>query len=116
RGYLALSEACLTTTFVITQRMGAVQRIAGSENHQLQAELLDDLVRGDTFATVGISHLTTSRRHLARPVLQAEPSGSGFVLNGFSPWVTGTPWADYFVVGATLDDGRQILTVVPRNL
>src|SRR5690349_2434406 len=32
RGYLKLSAACLTTTFVITQRTGAVQRIAIGEN------------------------------------------------------------------------------------
>src|SRR5262245_47624634 len=32
RGYLALSSACLTTTFVITQFMGACQRIAVSGN------------------------------------------------------------------------------------
>jgi alkylation response protein AidB-like acyl-CoA dehydrogenase len=116
RGYLALSQACLTTTFVITQRMGAVQRIAGSENRALREELLDDLVEGRTFATVGISHLTTSRRHLAQPALRAEPTDEGFRLDGYSPWVTGAPWADYFVVGATLTDGRQILTAVPRGL
>ena len=32
RGYLKLSAACLTTTFVITQRSGAMSRIAASEN------------------------------------------------------------------------------------
>src|SRR5437764_1228247 len=29
RGYLRLSAACLTTTFIITQRTGACQRVAG---------------------------------------------------------------------------------------
>ena len=37
RGYLALSAACLTTTFILTQRTGACRRIAGSENQQLAA-------------------------------------------------------------------------------
>src|SRR6266566_5031440 len=33
RGYVRLAAACLTTTFVITQRVGAMQRIAaGSSN------------------------------------------------------------------------------------
>ena len=114
RGYLALSQACLTTTFVVTQRMGAVQRIAGSDNDWLREELLEDLVVGRTFATVGISHLTTSRRHLDRPVLRAQPKRDGYLLDGYSPWVTGAPWADHFVLGATLDDGTQILAAVPR--
>jgi alkylation response protein AidB-like acyl-CoA dehydrogenase len=116
RGYLALSAACLTTTFVITQRTGACQRIAISENEDLKAELLTDLLTGASLATVGISHLTTSRRHLARPVLRAEETGSGFVLNGYSPWVTGAPFAQHVVLGATLDDGREILAALPTDL
>ena len=113
RGYLALSSACLTTTFVITQRTGACRRIADSENPFPKAQLLDDLIAGRSFATVGISHLTTSRRHLAKPVLQAQEADGGFVLDGFSPWVTGSPFAQHVVTGATLDDGRQILVVLP---
>ena len=46
----------------------------------------------EAFST-GISHLTTSRRHLAKPVLRAEEKSDGFVLDGFSPWVTGSPFA-----------------------
>jgi alkylation response protein AidB-like acyl-CoA dehydrogenase len=71
---------------------------------------------GRSFATVGISHLTTSRRHLAKPVLRAEETEAGFVLDGFSPWVTGAPQAQTIVTGATLDDGRQILVALPSNL
>ena len=115
RGYLKLSAACLTTTFIITQRTGACRRIANSANEEIKAELLPDLAEGRTFATVGISHLTTSRRYLARPVLAARESDDGFVLDGFSPWVTGAPSAQSIVTGATLDDGRQILIVVPMD-
>jgi alkylation response protein AidB-like acyl-CoA dehydrogenase len=65
---------------------------------------------------VGISHLTTSRRHLATPVLLAEEVDGGFRLNGYSPWVTGAGHAQHLVVGATLADQQQILAVVPRDL
>ncbi len=121
RGYLALSSACLTTTFVITQRTGACRRIASSEQRELQELLLPDLSSGKLMATVGISHLTTSRRHLVRPVLCAERVDKGFVLQGFSPWVTGAAQSDYVVVGATLtnDDevtAEQILVALPTNL
>lgn len=116
RGYLKLSAACLTTSFAITQRTAACVRIAASENDAVKAKLLPGLARGDLFATVAISHLTTSRRHLATPVLRAAETSCGFVLDGFSPWVTGAEHADVIVTGATLDDGRQIMLAVPRGV
>jgi alkylation response protein AidB-like acyl-CoA dehydrogenase len=115
RGYLRLSAACLTTTFIITQRTGACRRILASDNETLKGRLLGDLVSGRSFATVGISHLTTSRRHLASPVLSAHPTDDGFVLDGFSPWVTGGVHAQLIVTGATLEDGRQILVALPSD-
>ena len=121
RGYLALSSACLTTTFILTQRTGACQRIANSTNTGLKTLLLPKLAQGELFATVGISHLTTSRRHLSRPVLRCERVSGGFLLEGFSPWVTGATHAQHVVLGATLmlDDQpteEQLLVVLPTDL
>jgi alkylation response protein AidB-like acyl-CoA dehydrogenase len=116
RGYLRLSAACLTTTFILTQRSGAVRRIVESENQTAKEKLLPALVDGSSFATVGISHLTTSRRHLAKPVMTARETATGFVLDGFSPWVTGAEHADTVALGATLEDGRQILVALPTAL
>ncbi len=115
RGYLRLSEACLSTTFILTQRTGACQRIADGDTTR-KGELLPALVSGESFATVGISHLTTSRRHLGRPALAARETADGFELDGFSPWVTGGAHAGAIVTGATLADERQILAVVPTDL
>ncbi len=115
RGYLRLSAACLTTTFILTQRTGACKRIATSSNSELKTKLLPRLAAGELFATVGISHLTTSRRHLAEPVLRADETPNGFVVDGFSPWVTGGPQADHVVMGAQLIDGRQILFCLPTE-
>ena len=88
-GYLRLSSACLTTTFIITQRTGACRRIANGQSDYCRDHWLPGLLTGELFTTVGISHLTTSRRHLKQPALRAEENASGFVLDGFSPWVTG---------------------------
>lgn len=115
KAYLELSAACLTTAFVITQRTGACRRIAKSGNDWAQSQLLPGLARGESFATVGISHLTTSRRHLKEPVLRARPCDTGFVLDGYSPWVTGAAHAEVIVTGATLADGRQLLIAVPTK-
>jgi len=115
RGYLRLSAACLTTSFILTQRTGAVRRIAASRNERLKAEVLPALAAGELFASVGISHLTTSRRHFGHPVLTAEEDEGGFRLNGYCPWVTGAPHCDLIVTGATLPDQRQILLAVPAR-
>ncbi len=114
-GYLALSQSCLTTTFILTQWVAACRRILGSSNTQLKEELLPAMASGKTFATVGISHLTTSHQHVA-PVLRAQLTAEGeYRLDGFSPWVTGAPAADIIILGATLDDGKQIIAAVPTN-
>ncbi|MCH8831052.1 MAG: acyl-CoA/acyl-ACP dehydrogenase, partial [Planctomycetes bacterium] len=91
----------------------ACQRIAGSDNDDLKRELLPDLAAGRLFATVGISHLTTSRQHLGKPAVRFERRGSQFVFNGTTPWVTGANRADQIVLGAEGDDGKQILAAIP---
>jgi alkylation response protein AidB-like acyl-CoA dehydrogenase len=116
RAYVQLAAACLTTTFVITQRTGAMTRIAAGDSQFARDVILPELVAGRTFATVGISHLTTSRQHLAKPVMGATEHGDAFVLDGYSPWVTGAEYAQHVVLGATLEDGRQILVALPTNL
>src|SRR6185436_10078473 len=121
RGYLKLSAACLTTTFVITQRSGAMSRIAASENQWVRGELLPNLLRGKSFATVGISHLTTSRQHLSQPVVRVTEKGDGFVLDGYSPWVTGGEKANHIVIGGSFAAEkdellRQILVALPTDL
>ena len=116
RGYLRLAQADLTTTFVITQYMGAVRRIAASGNTTVIATWLEKLADGTQFSTVGISHLTTSRRHLSQPALRAEEVAGGYVLDGIAPWVTGAPHADLYVVGATLPNNEQVLLAVPSTL
>ncbi|MCA8998411.1 MAG: acyl-CoA/acyl-ACP dehydrogenase [Planctomycetaceae bacterium] len=115
QGYEQLAQACLATCFVLTQRNGACQRISGSNNEIMKRELLPRLARGEIFATVGISHLTTSRQHLANPAVQAELQGDEIRLNGTVPWVTGAEYADIIVTGGTCSDGTQVLVALPTS-
>lgn len=115
RGYLALGKACLTTAFILTQRAAATARLAASSNERLKAELLPRLAGGAEHATVAISHLSTSRRHLGAPSVRATPTADGYTIDGCSAWVTGAERAETTVVGATLDDGREILVAVPAG-
>jgi butyryl-CoA dehydrogenase len=113
-GYARLAEACLTTCFILSQREGACRRIRDHGRPELCRELLPPLARGERFATVGLSHLTTSRQHL-QPALTAQTKESHFILTGAMPWVTGAAQADHIVTGAVLENGQQILIVLPRD-
>ncbi|MEX0865989.1 MAG: acyl-CoA dehydrogenase family protein [Pirellulales bacterium] len=116
RGYLRLSAACLTTTFVLTQLVGALRRVAAAGNENLHRQTLPRMLSGEHLSTLAISHLTTSRRHLAEPVLRAVEADGQFILNGYSPWATGAIHADSVVTGAVLPDGQQILILAPTDL
>ena len=111
-GYLDLARADLTTTFVLTQRNAACQRLAASPNERLRQRLLPRLAQDELFATVGISHLTTSRQHLGAPAVTALPCEGGFVLEGEIPWVTGGARADLLITGGTLPGGEQLLAAI----
>jgi alkylation response protein AidB-like acyl-CoA dehydrogenase len=114
--YEFLAAACLTTTFVLTQRNAAAGRIAASRNFDVKAKLLPSLSAGKSFATVGISHMTTSRQHLARPAVTVAEKADEFILDGTVPWVTGAGHAQHIVTGGTLPDGLQVLLAVPTSL
>ena len=121
RYYVWLASGCLTTAFISTQRNAAIRRIETSSNHALKSSLLPSVVAGSAFVTVGISHLTTSRQHLSKAPLQATPMGDGWLLDGYSPWVTGGCYAKWLVVGAVercveLDTVDTDSTVSPREL
>ncbi len=103
--YIWLASGCLTTAFIMTQRNSALRRIETSQNVPARSEWLASIRSGASFATVGFSHLTTSRRHLNQPPLVAQRHAGGWVLNGYCPWVTGGNFADWLVVGAVEIDG-----------
>ena len=107
RYYVWLASGCLTTAFVMTQRNAALRRIESSGNVGTKNQLLHEIRSADAFATVGISHLTTSSRHLSQPPMQSTRTQEGFTLNGFSPWVTGGRYAKWIVVGAVEMDGGE---------
>jgi alkylation response protein AidB-like acyl-CoA dehydrogenase len=114
QGYEKLASACLTTSFILSQRDAACRRLHDSNNERVQRRILPGLTEGGGFITVGLSQLTTSRQHL-KPSLAAKATGEGFVLDGTIPWVTGAMHAQFIVIGAVVDDGRQILAALPND-
>jgi butyryl-CoA dehydrogenase len=114
-GHEALAGACLTTTFLLSQREGAVRRLCDCANKNLRQILLPGLAAGKTFATLGLSQLTTSRQHQS-PAVKARHVGGEWIFSGVIPWVTGAERADHLLAGAITEDGRQVLAILPRGL
>src|SRR5262249_31362531 len=114
-GHAALAKACLTTAFILSQREAAIRRIVDHASPALCRELLRPLACGGHFATVGLSQLTTSRQHM-QPALKGKLNDQTLTLDGIVPWVTGAAEAEHIVIGATLEDGRQVLAVLPCEL
>jgi alkylation response protein AidB-like acyl-CoA dehydrogenase len=113
--YIELASHCLTTTFVLSQRNSACQKIVESSQDEVKERLLPPIAAGELLVTLGVSHLTTSRQHQARPAVMATPRGTGWVLDGSIPWVTAAPRADLVVAGGTCADGKQILVLLPTD-
>ena len=113
--YARVAEGSLTAAFILSQHDAAVRRLALVPDHPGAARWLGAIARGEAFATVGLSQLTTSRRHGAQAVRAEEIPGGGFRVAGLVPWVTAAPRADAFILGVALDDGRQLLAVVPAD-
>lgn len=112
---IELTRGDLTTAFIWTQFLAATQRLEKAPP-ALQQKWLPRLAAGSAFATVGISHLTTSRQHWSTPTVLAEPMEEGYRITGSIPWVTGLSQADVIVAGAALHDGRQLLIALDTTL
>jgi len=114
-GYEQLASACLTTCFILSQRDAAVRRLRVFASPEMARDLLRPLACGGRFATVGLSQLTTSRQH-GQAALRGWLEPEHLLLDGVMPWVTGAAEADHFITGAVLENGLQVLAVLPRDL
>lgn len=114
RRYARVAEGSLTAAFILTQHDAAVRRLLAARDREPIADWLRAIAEGRSFTTVGLSQLTTSRRHGAA-ALKAREVGAGYRLDGAMPWVTGAVRADLIVTGAVMDDGRQMLVALPTN-
>lgn len=116
RRYAKVAEGSLTAAFILTQHDAAVRRLVSAATAGLgrAADWLARIGDGRAFTTVGISHLTTSRRHGATALVATE-TADGYRLDGVIPWVTAAPFASMIVAGAVLADGRQLLIALPTN-
>jgi butyryl-CoA dehydrogenase len=113
--YAQLAGASLTAVFVLSQHDAGVRRLLAAPASDVAARWLEAIGQGRAFTTVGISHLTTSRRLGAQPVKAVELAPGTYRFDGTIPWVTAAQRAHVLVTGAVLDDGRQMLCALPTD-
>lgn len=106
---ISMARTSAALTFLQTQHQSAVAKLVHSENQVLHREFFPHVVKGDRLVGVGFSHL----RRSGTPIMQAQEKGSGYLLTGKVPWVTGYTIFSHFILGATLPDGRELYAVLP---
>jgi alkylation response protein AidB-like acyl-CoA dehydrogenase len=115
--YARVAEGSLTAAFILSQHDAAVRRLAAAAGRPAARDWLETIAAGRAFTTVGVSQLTTSRRHGAQAMLARPAKARGYRLEGVMPWVTAAERADVFVTGAVVEgsDAGQLLIAVPRQ-
>jgi alkylation response protein AidB-like acyl-CoA dehydrogenase len=84
----ALAGACLATTFVWHQHVGAVRAVAGSGS-EFAAGIVGAMCRGERRAGVALAGVLPGP-----PRLRATPTDGGWRLDGTAAWVTGWGMVD----------------------
>ena len=106
---ISLARISGALTFLQTQHQSAVSKLASSENKALHSEFFPDVACGNPLVGVGFSHL----RRRGIPMVQATETERGYLISGKVPWITGYGFFSYFILGATLADGKELYGILP---
>ena len=110
-----MAEGSLTAAFILSQHDAGVRRLLASRERPIAQYWLNEIACGRASTTVGISQLTTSRRHGPHALRAISTGPDAYQLDGAIPWVTAAGRANVVVAGASLDDGRQLLIALPTD-
>ena len=106
---ISLARTSGALTFLQTQHQSAVSKLAQSKNKSLHTKFFPEVAQGKTLVGVGFSHL----RRPGIPMVQATETEGGYLISGKVPWITGYGYFYWFILGATLEDGRELYGVLP---
>jgi alkylation response protein AidB-like acyl-CoA dehydrogenase len=113
--YAQLATGSLTAVFILSQHDSAVRRLVEARANPTAARWLGEIGAGRAFVTVGISHLTTSRRLGTQPATAVEIDEGRYRVDGAVPWVTAAARAQLMVTGAVFADKRKLLFALPTD-
>jgi len=107
---ISLARTSGALTFLQTQHQSAVSKLAQSRNDTLRSRFFPHVAQGKPMVGVGFSHL----RRRGQPMVRATKlKAGGYELSGNVPWITGYGFFDWFILGATLEDGKEIYGLLP---
>lgn len=111
--FRTFQQECARTSgalaFLQTQHQSAVGMVARSQNDSLRNDYLPRMGNGERLVGIGFSQL----RRSGPPIMRAEETAGGYVLNGHVPWVTGWDFYPEFLVGAILPSGEALFAIAP---
>ncbi|MEL6927729.1 MAG: acyl-CoA dehydrogenase family protein, partial [Cyanobacteria bacterium J06600_6] len=107
---ISLARTSGALTFLQTQHQSAVSKLIQSGNISLRSQFFPGVAQGKPLVGVGFSHL----RRQGEPMVKARQlENEGYELSGNVPWITGYGFFDWFILGATLEDGRELYGLLP---
>ena len=115
RRYEQVAACCLTTALAWTQRDAAVGLLQSCPATSAIGTVLQTLAQGRSWATIGISQLTTSTQHQHQPAVVAARTAAGWTLDGRIPWVTGANESRWIVVGTKTTNRQELLVLLPTS-
>jgi hypothetical protein len=98
-----VAEACLTTAFVWTQHLGALQVVAHAPE-PIRDAWLGPMCRGER----RIGAAFTGAALPGPALLHAEPDPGGWRLSGVTPWISGWGFVDAMHTAGRAADGRVV--------
>ena len=108
---MRLSHACLSSTFVFSQHLGAIKRLIFREDSPYLKRRISAFINGERLTSLGLSHL----KHTGDSLLKACFVDGGIKLSGRIPWVTGAAYIHDLYLGARLEDGRCLYALCPMK-
>ena len=105
---IELARTSGALTFLQTQHQSAASMLSKSDNTYLQ-QFLPNMATGKTLMGVGFSHL----RRGGIPMVSGKETNRGYEISGEVPWITGYGFFSHFILGTTLQDGRELYGVLP---
>jgi alkylation response protein AidB-like acyl-CoA dehydrogenase len=102
----AIASGCLTTAFVWAQHLGLVHSLAENGTPDLRATWLAPLARGEIRAGLALGGA------LPQPTLRAHLTPNGWLLDGFSPFVSGWERIDVVHTAARTEGGDVVWLIV----
>ncbi len=113
--YARVAEGSLTSAFILSQYDAGVRRLLATLDRPGASYWMAQVKGREAFLTVGLSQLTTSRRHGAQALTATEGAPGTYRLDGVMPWVTAAERADVIITGAVVEGGGQLLLAVPTG-